>query len=120
MRAQIAKILGPELAEKELESTFQLYLRDLEEVRGGVITHIAAFLGALSPACRESYLPTLLDIITDNAAIHWRFRHMLATQVAALSNLFSSAATYSVVVPLTESLLKDSVASVRTEVCKVR
>lgn len=115
---EIAKILGPDLAEKELESTFQLYLKDLEEVRAGVIAHIASFLGALSPACRESFLPILLDIITDNAAIHWRFRCMLASQVATLSNLFSSAATYSVVVPLTISLLTDDVADVRMEVCK--
>jgi len=139
---QIAKILGPELAEKELERTFQLYLKDLEEVRvgcawsglrtgwghnsafvcqvrAGVIKHIAAFLGALSPACRESFLPTLLDIITDNDAIHWRFRFMLAQQVSTLSNLFSSAATYSVVVPLAIQLLTDDVAEVRMEVCKV-
>lgn len=49
----------------------------------------------------------------------WRFRELLASQLTELSKIFSSAATYSVVVPVAINLLKDPVAQVREVACKV-
>jgi hypothetical protein len=49
---QIAKILGPAISESDLLSTFHLYLRDVDEVKVGVIQSLAAFLGALSEEYR--------------------------------------------------------------------
>ncbi len=49
---QIAKILGPSLAESDLLSAFHLYLKDVDEVKVGVIQSLARFLGALSPEYR--------------------------------------------------------------------
>ena len=50
----------------------------LDEVKVGIIQHLAAFLATLSEATRANYLPTLVEIRaeTDN----WRFRCMLASQ----------------------------------------
>ena len=49
-----------------------------------MIAHLAAFLAVFSEETRLKYLPVLAEIRaeTDN----WRFRHMLASQVALSSH----------------------------------
>ena len=78
----LAAVLGRDAAEAELVGTFDHFLKDLDEVKVGVIAHIAAFLAVLSEGERRKYLPTLLEIKaeTDN----WRFRHTLAVQLTDL------------------------------------
>lgn len=110
---EVAKILGPELAEKELLGTFDLLLHDLDEVKAGVITHLGNFLDQLGPPCRESYLPILKEIHASSTPTNWRFREILASQLPLLGTLFTPPATFSVVVPLVFELLNDSVACVR-------
>jgi len=113
---EVARILGPDLAEAELLPTFELYLKDADEVKVGVVRNLAAFLAALSPTTRESYLPVLDELLTGTAPLNWRFRKLLAAQVSQLAAIFSPAATFSVVTPLAFKLLTDPVASVREEV----
>ena len=66
------------MAEAELLSTFDLFLRDLDEVRVGILSHIGDFLQVLSPTCRESYLPVLNQIKENIPGLNWRFREILA------------------------------------------
>lgn len=110
---EIARILGPVLAEKELTDAFDMYMRDVDEVRAGVVTHLADFLEALPEGPRESYLAVLEEIPRDSPQLNWRFRYFLASQLQKLAKIFSSPATYSVVVPLAFTLLQDPVACVR-------
>eukprot|EP01138_Halocafeteria_seosinensis_P005688 gb/GECG01005815.1/.p1 GENE.gb/GECG01005815.1/~~gb/GECG01005815.1/.p1 ORF type:complete len:814 (+),score=124.66 gb/GECG01005815.1/:1-2442(+) len=110
---EIARILGTEKAEKELTDAFDMYMRDVDEVRAGVVTHLADFLEALPEGPRESYLAVLEEIPRDSPPLNWRFRYLLASQLQKLAKIFSSPATYSVVVPLAFTLLQDPVACVR-------
>ena len=106
----LAAVLGRDAAEAELVGTFDHFLKDLDEVKVGVIAHIAAFLAVLSEG-RRKYLPTLLEIKaeTDN----WRFRHTLAVQLTDLGAIFDHDAVVGTLVPLALDLCCDPVAEVR-------
>ena len=107
----LAAVLGSELTETELLPTFDLFIKDLDEVKVGVIQNLAAFIAALTPATRLTYLPVLSDIRaeTDN----WRFRHLLASQLAAFGAAFPRGAVQETLLPLALALCTDSVAEVR-------
>ena len=107
----IAAILGPELSESALLPTFDLFIKDLDEVKVGVIQHLAAFVGCLLPETRLQYLPILGEVRaeTDN----WRFRQLLASQLAEFGAAYDRAATLDTLLPLAFSLCTDSVAEVR-------
>lgn len=109
---ELAAILGEELTESELLPTFDLFIKDLDEVKVGVIQHLAAFIAALSPAKRLAYLPVLSEIRmeTDN----WRFRSLLASQLAAFGAAYPHSSTLEILLPLAQDLCTDSVAEVRT------
>ena len=66
--------------------TFDYFLKDLDEVKVGVVASIAPFLRALSPEARHKYLGAIVEMRaeTDN----WRFRHTLAMQLADIGPLF--------------------------------
>jgi serine/threonine-protein phosphatase 4 regulatory subunit 1 len=76
---EVAKILGTQLTESALLPTLEAFLKDLEEVKVGVITHLAKFFEILSPSIREEYLYVLDDIRKDS---NWRFRKLLAKFVS--------------------------------------
>jgi len=107
----LAGILGADLAESELLPTFDLFIKDLDEVKVGLIAHLAAFVGALHPETRRHYLPILGEVRaeTDN----WRFRHLLASQLAEFGAAYDRASTLDTLLPLALSLCTDSVAEVR-------
>jgi serine/threonine-protein phosphatase 4 regulatory subunit 1 len=83
---EVATILGTELTEKYLLSTFELFFKDLDEVKVGVVANLAKFLQILSPNKREQYLYFLTEIQKDS--INWRFRKLLAKQMGDLSALY--------------------------------
>ena len=109
---ELGKILGHGIAEKDLLPAFEKFLRDVDSVRVGVLSNLANFLAELTPGTRESLLPHLIAI-RNNSKLKWRYRHLLAQQTAKLASLFTPPATYSVVLELTENLLRDSVFDVR-------
>lgn len=80
-------------------------------VQVGVIQNLAAFIAALTPATRLSYLPILAEVRaeTDN----WRFRHLLASQLAAFGAAYPHDAAQETLLPLALSLCTDTVAEVR-------
>lgn len=108
---ELARILGQELAEQELMPTFDYFLKDLDEVKVGVIMHMPRFLETLSPGARLKYLAGIAEVRaeTDN----WRFRHALALQLADLGPLFPRDAAVETLLPLALDLSTDPVAEVR-------
>jgi hypothetical protein len=52
---EVAKILGPQITDSALLPAFDLFLKDLDEVRVGVVKNIASFLAVASPSIRETY-----------------------------------------------------------------
>lgn len=108
---EVAKLLGEKLAEEQLLSTFEMFLRDLSEVKIGVITHFASILQVLSPAKRADYFTVLEEI--QHAPGSWRFRRLIAKQLGQLSALFDAATVQKELIPFVNALLIDPVASVR-------
>lgn len=56
---QIARIVGPDTAEADLVPLFNMFLKDVDDVKVGVVQSLAKFLAALSISTRETYLPVL-------------------------------------------------------------
>ncbi|KAJ0401247.1 hypothetical protein P43SY_010971 [Pythium insidiosum] len=112
---ELARILGTEIAETQLATAFDSYLRDIPDVRVGAMTHFADFLEHVSPSFRESYLPVLAELLrgltTD--ATKWRSRELLCHQLPQLCRIFSADATFTEIYPLVAQLLRDDVAVVR-------
>jgi len=55
---------GQELAETELLPTFDYFLKDLDEVKVGVLSHMVTFLNCVSPAARLKYLSAIAEVRT--------------------------------------------------------
>jgi serine/threonine-protein phosphatase 4 regulatory subunit 1 len=83
---EIALILGPKLTQDSLLPAFDTFLKDLDEVKVGVLQNLAKLLGVLEPAARQQYVPLLcnLEMESDN----WRFRQLLALQLGELFHLY--------------------------------
>eukprot|EP01120_Amphizonella_sp_Union-15-10_P017402 TRINITY_DN964_c0_g1_i4.p1 TRINITY_DN964_c0_g1~~TRINITY_DN964_c0_g1_i4.p1 ORF type:complete len:787 (+),score=169.29 TRINITY_DN964_c0_g1_i4:71-2431(+) len=108
----IADILGSELTEKILLSIFELFLRDLPEVKVGVLTHLSKFLEVLSTDTRERYINVLEEVI-NNDDNNWRFHKLIAEQMGSLSKLYSPTVVSEKIVPIVFRLLADPVSAVR-------
>jgi serine/threonine-protein phosphatase 4 regulatory subunit 1 len=113
---ELARILGPDIAEADLVPAFDIFLKDMDDVKFGVIRNLSQFLKALSAnATRESYLPVLDELLRASLPHNWRFRKSLASQLTSLCSLFSAHATHEIVTPFALALLADPVSEVREE-----
>lgn len=56
---EIAKILGPDMAEKELLSILFGFMKDIDEVREGVTINLPKFIESLRLEQRESFIEKL-------------------------------------------------------------
>ncbi len=69
---EIAKILGPEMVEKELMHVLFLFMKDIEEVREGVTLNLPKFIEALPLDQREAFIDKLTQNQVDQK--DWRKR----------------------------------------------
>ncbi|XP_068422172.1 serine/threonine-protein phosphatase 4 regulatory subunit 1-like [Eschrichtius robustus] len=75
---ELAVILGDQLTAADLLPIFNGFLKDLDEVRIGVLKHLYDFLKLLREDKRREYLYQLQEfVVTDNSR-NWRFRYGLA------------------------------------------
>lgn len=109
---EIARIVGPEIAERSLAGAFELLLRDLDEVRFGVIQNVNTFVEVLPPALREKYVPMVCSVPLESE--NWRLRNLVATKLGLLAALVTPQQTESCIVDLIIKLLEDSVTEVRS------
>ena len=67
---EIARIVGTEITEKTLTQAYDLFLKDLDEVKVGVVGNISEFMEVLGEDQREKYVPVICQLPseTDN----WR------------------------------------------------
>jgi hypothetical protein len=86
--ALIKEESGERAVDAALLIAFDLFLKDLDEVRVGALTHLAQMLAAVSDAARRQYLGALVEIQTDTD--NWRARAILAQQLAALGELYEA------------------------------
>ncbi|CAD1477497.1 unnamed protein product, partial [Heterotrigona itama] len=110
---EIAIILGEELTVSDLIPIYDGFIKDLDEVRIGMLKHLATFLKILKPAVRVQYLPSLKEFLATDNEWNWRFREELATQLLEIVNLFDPVNVDRYIVPLALELLRDKVAAVR-------
>ncbi|ORC92657.1 serine/threonine-protein phosphatase 4 regulatory subunit 1 [Trypanosoma theileri] len=110
---EFALILGQEIAEAHLVTAFELLLRDLDEVRLGVVLHADVFLGVLSQAKRERLVPLLCHVPLESE--NWRLRNVVAQRIGEVGVLLDPATSTALgtVITLVVRLLDDSVMEVR-------
>ncbi|KAI1888963.1 hypothetical protein AGOR_G00174170 [Albula goreensis] len=110
---ELALILGDQLTAADLVPIFNSFLKDLDEVRIGVLKHLYDFLKLLHQETRRKYLYQLQEfLVTDNSR-NWRFRSELAEQLVLLLELYSGQDVYDYLRPLAFNLCTDRVSSVR-------
>ncbi|XP_006821986.2 serine/threonine-protein phosphatase 4 regulatory subunit 1-like [Saccoglossus kowalevskii] len=111
---EMAVILGDQITSDDLVPVFNGFLKDLDEVRIGVLKHLADFLRLLNKGMRKEYLIRLTDFLQTDNQRNWRFRHELSLQLVALCDLFSPLDVIEYIFPIAITLAGDRVAEVRT------
>ena len=113
---EVAAILGQEHTEECLcEQVFDVFIKDLDEVRVGALKNFAAFMQVLSPEKRKTYLEVLTQryIEEGNVGRDWRVRNILATQIAPLCDILELSDIQETLEPTFFSFGADPVANVR-------
>ncbi|XP_076448867.1 serine/threonine-protein phosphatase 4 regulatory subunit 1-like isoform X2 [Babylonia areolata] len=112
---EMALIEGEEITHRDLLPVFDGFIKDLDEVRIGVLKHLADFLRLLRPGVRQQYLGKLSDFMKTDNHRNWRFRKELAEQLTLLCELFDAHSIIHHICPLAVALAMDKVSEVRTE-----
>uniref|UniRef100_W5L0T8 Phosphatase 2A Regulatory Subunit A helical domain-containing protein n=1 Tax=Astyanax mexicanus TaxID=7994 RepID=W5L0T8_ASTMX len=110
---ELAVILGDQLTAADLVPIFNGFLKDLDEVRIGVLKHLYDFLKLLHAEKRREYLYQLQEfMVTDNSR-NWRFRYELAEQLILIIELYSHSDVYDYLRQIALNLCSDKVSEVR-------
>ncbi|KAM6147567.1 LOW QUALITY PROTEIN: serine/threonine-protein phosphatase 4 regulatory subunit 1-like [Erethizon dorsatum] len=110
---ELAVILGDQLTAADLVPIFNGFLKDLDEVRIGVLKHLYDFLKLLHEDKRREYLYQLQEfVVTDNNR-NWRFRYELAEQLILILELYNPSDVYDYLMHIALRLCADKVSEVR-------
>ncbi|XP_043946002.1 serine/threonine-protein phosphatase 4 regulatory subunit 1-like isoform X2 [Protopterus annectens] len=110
---ELAVILGDQLTAADLVPIFNGFLKDLDEVRIGVLKHLYDFLKLLHEDKRREYLYQLQEfMVTDNSR-NWRFRYELAEQLILILELYNPTDVYDYLRHIALTLCSDKVSEVR-------
>ncbi|XP_073438543.1 serine/threonine-protein phosphatase 4 regulatory subunit 1-like isoform X1 [Dendrobates tinctorius] len=110
---ELAVILGDKLTAADLVPIFNGFLKDLDEVRIGVLKHLYDFLKLLHADMRREYLYQLQEFLTTDNVRNWRFRYELAEQLILILELYSPRDVYDYLRVLALMLCSDKVSEVR-------
>jgi len=110
---QMALILGPEHTSRDLLPVFLNFMKDLDEVRFGLLQNLSSTLRLLNRPEQLAILPRMMEFLKMDNPRNWRFRSTLAEQVISLAPLFSPMDIKEYLLPIAFSLLKDKVSEVR-------
>eukprot|EP00903_Cladosiphon_okamuranus_P014228 g13217.t1 len=116
---EIAKVLKADDVERDLVPAMESFLRDMEDVRLGVIRQLGDFFREMNPQQREKHLHVLVEILQTTSPFNWRLREVLAQQLPRLAPLLSPDSVFFAVVPVAFGLLNDPVAVVREKTFEV-
>ncbi|XP_045192061.2 serine/threonine-protein phosphatase 4 regulatory subunit 1-like isoform X1 [Mercenaria mercenaria] len=112
---ELAVILGEEITHRDLVPVFDGFLKDLDEVRIGILRHLADFLRLLHPDVRRQYLIKVQDFMNVDNNRNWRFRLELAEQLVLISELYSAQEISEYLLPMALALAEDKVSEVRAD-----
>ncbi|XP_077316356.1 serine/threonine-protein phosphatase 4 regulatory subunit 1-like [Lithobates pipiens] len=110
---ELAVILGDKLTADDLVPIFNGFLKDLDEVRIGVLKHLYDFLKLLHADMRRDYLYQLQEFLTTDNIRNWRFRYELAEQMILILELYSPKDIYDYLRVIALTLCSDKVSEVR-------
>eukprot|EP01094_Clydonella_sp_ATCC50884_P019139 TRINITY_DN3679_c0_g1_i1.p1 TRINITY_DN3679_c0_g1~~TRINITY_DN3679_c0_g1_i1.p1 ORF type:complete len:563 (-),score=208.60 TRINITY_DN3679_c0_g1_i1:427-2115(-) len=113
---EVARVIGTAATEEDLLPAFDLFLKDLDQVKLGVVTHLSAFLKVLSPDTRQNYVAIVEEIQAES--VNWRFRRLIAQQLKEIATLMGVDTIRSSVIPMASELCLDQVARVREAAVK--
>lgn len=105
---EIARMVGPEIAETDLVPVFDRFLSDTPEVKVGVVQNIGAFLQVLPAKMRKKYLHLLQDLYAEKD--DWRSRLSITQQLSSLASFLSPA----LLLTMTLASCQDPVAEIRS------
>lgn len=113
---EIALIVGKEITESDLVSAFELLLRDLDEVRLGIVQNADVFLGVVGRETREGLVLLLCNVPLESE--NWRLRNVVAQHLGSVALLLDPANSIALrtVINLVVRLLDDSVMEVRRSI----
>merc|ERR1711935_916816 len=111
---ELGVILGQEAVVSDLIPIFNGFLKDLDEVRIGLLKHLSDFLKLLPLDLRRDYLPKMSDFLYMDNDRNWRFRQELAVQMGQLIPLYTAEEVKTHLAPIAVILIRDKVAAVRT------
>jgi serine/threonine-protein phosphatase 4 regulatory subunit 1 len=74
---ELAIILGTTNTQTDLVPIFDSYIKDVDEVRIGIVANLTKFLRVLTLDYRRSYMPKLNDFLKMDNQRNWRFRNEL-------------------------------------------
>ncbi|XP_026553232.1 serine/threonine-protein phosphatase 4 regulatory subunit 1-like isoform X3 [Pseudonaja textilis] len=110
---ELAVILGDQLTAADLVPIFNGFLKDLDEVRIGILKHLYDFLKLLHAEKRREYLYQLQEfVVTDNSR-NWRFRYELAEQLILILELYNPNDVFDHLRHIALTLCSDKVSEVR-------
>lgn len=118
---EVAKIIGRDNTEKDLLPVLEKFLEDTDEVKIGVVNHLAETMSIVGSASRLSLcrlLATFNSQETEKIG-NWRIRFALAEQLLPLTSLLSGAAAAEFIVPILLLYLDDTAAVVREKAIEV-
>jgi len=101
------------LTVQDLLPVFTGFLRDLDEVRIGILRHLYDFLKLLDKDVRRSLLPSLADFLQTDNYRSWRFRHLFAEQLILLCDLFDIEDINDYLSPIAMTLAIDKISEIR-------
>eukprot|EP01062_Namystynia_karyoxenos_P058370 TRINITY_DN49931_c0_g1_i1.p1 TRINITY_DN49931_c0_g1~~TRINITY_DN49931_c0_g1_i1.p1 ORF type:complete len:707 (+),score=222.25 TRINITY_DN49931_c0_g1_i1:107-2122(+) len=111
---ETAQIVGKEVTERCLSQAFDIFLRDLDEVRVGCVTNSPAFLRVMSPEAREPYVRMLCQM--PDACDNWRLRMAVGARLGELAELVAAPFARAEIAPTICKLLNDPMSDVRSAV----
>merc|ERR1712241_1110692 len=111
---ELGVILGQEAVVSDLIPIFNGFLKDLDEVRIGLLKHLSDFLKLLPLELRRDYLPKMADFLYMDNDRNWRFRQELAVQMGQLIPLYTAEEVKNHLATIAVILIRDKVAAVRT------
>ncbi|KAF9348853.1 Serine/threonine-protein phosphatase 4 regulatory subunit 1 [Mortierella sp. NVP85] len=111
---EVARILGPELADRDLALAFSDCLHAEDEVKEGVIGHVVDFVACLSPRCRSEALRDMFNAWGElERSSNWRLRDSLAGQLPALCEIADGNDLLQYLMPLSVRACTDGVSMIR-------
>eukprot|EP00484_Ammonia_sp_Unknown_P025917 CAMPEP_0197040808 /NCGR_PEP_ID=MMETSP1384-20130603/17458_1 /TAXON_ID=29189 /ORGANISM="Ammonia sp." /LENGTH=1050 /DNA_ID=CAMNT_0042471633 /DNA_START=91 /DNA_END=3243 /DNA_ORIENTATION=- len=109
---EIANVLGEELTEKYLLNSIEFFLKDIDDIRQGIIKNLWKILKVFNNKLRVEYISILWELASESD-VNWRFRLLLAQQLDEILYLYNKKIIKQQIIPLIFQLCQDRMADVR-------